>query len=151
MPTVIAFDYGTKRIGVAVGETDVRIPHPLPVIRAERTDAKFAAVATVLDAWRPSLCLVGLPLSVDGAEHDMSRQARRFAQRLQGRFGVPVELVDERYTSTSAANDLRDAGASLDEAERAVDAVAACGLLTAWFDTLNETKAADLGRHDRTS
>jgi putative holliday junction resolvase len=151
MTTVIAFDYGTKRIGVAVGETEVRIPHPLPVIRAEGTQAQFAAVAALLDAWRPSLCLVGLPLALDGAEHDMSRRARKFAQRLQGRFGVGVELVDERYSSTNATNDLREAGASLDEAARVVDAVAACGLLTAWFDTHDDTKARDLERHPRTS
>jgi len=138
MPTVIAFDYGTRRIGVAIGETEVGIPHPLSVIEAESNDARYAAIGAVLATWHPERCVVGLPFKTDGTEHDMTRRARRFAQRLRGRFGIKVDLVDERYTSTDAAIDLGAAGASTAATERSLDAVAACAILSAWFDQLEK-------------
>ena len=148
MPTVIAFDFGTKRIGVAVGETEMRIPHPLPAICSERNEARFAAIAALFEQWQPALCVVGLPLAVDGSEHAMTQRARRFAQRLQGRFGVKIDLVDERYTSASASIDLRSAGANERETERSIDAVAACEILSAWFDSIHVNNAGTLGKKD---
>jgi putative Holliday junction resolvase len=99
MSTVIAFDFGLKRIGVAVGNTLLRQATPLPVIVAGSNDDKFAAIGTLLDAWQPSTLVVGLPLHPDGAEHEMTVRCRRFANQLHGRYDIPAILVDERYSS----------------------------------------------------
>jgi putative holliday junction resolvase len=97
--TVLGFDFGLKRVGVAVGNTFLRQAQPLTVISAESNDAKFAAVAALIKEWMPALCVVGLPSHPDGAEHEMTVRCRRFANQLHGRFGVKTALVDERYSS----------------------------------------------------
>lgn len=99
METLLAFDFGLKRIGVAVGNTLLQQPQPLAVIVAPTNDAKFAAIATLLKEWQPARCIVGLPLHPDGAEHEMTLRCRRFANQLHGRFAVETVLVDERYSS----------------------------------------------------
>lgn len=99
METLLAFDFGLKRIGVAVGNTLLQQPQPLPVIVAPTNDAKFAAIAALLKEWQPARCIVGLPLHPDGAEHEMTLRCRRFANQLHGRFAVETVLVDERYSS----------------------------------------------------
>lgn len=99
MSTVIAFDFGLKRIGVAVGNTLLKQATPLAVIEAATNDGKFAAIAAVLGEWEPDIAVVGLPLHPDGAEHEMSVRCRRFANQLNGRYGLPTVLVDERYSS----------------------------------------------------
>ena len=100
--TVLAFDFGAKRIGVATGEPETRLAHALPGIHAERSDARFAAIARLLAEWHPARLVVGLPLATDGSAHAMTLRARRFARQLEGRFGLPVTLVDERYSSVEA-------------------------------------------------
>lgn len=99
METVLAFDFGLKRIGVAVGNTLLRQAQPLAVIAAPTNAAKFAAIAAVVAEWQPARCVVGLPLHPDGAEHEMTLRCRRFANQLHGRFAVETALVDERYSS----------------------------------------------------
>ena len=99
METVLGFDFGLKRIGVAVGNTVLRQAQPLTIIDASTNVAKFAAIDDLISAWQPSRCIVGLPLYPDGAEHAMSIRCRRFANQLQGRYGVLSVLVDERYSS----------------------------------------------------
>lgn len=99
METILGFDFGLKRIGVAVGNTLIRQAQPLTVISEPSNDGKFAAIASLLEQWRPARCIVGLPLHPDGAEHEMTLRCRRFANQLHGRFGIPAELVDERYSS----------------------------------------------------
>lgn len=99
MSTLIAFDFGLKRIGVAVGNTLLRQATPLPVISAATNDGKFAQISVLLQAWQPDTVVVGLPLHPDGAEHDMTLRCRRFANQIHGRYGLPTVLVDERYTS----------------------------------------------------
>lgn len=121
--TVLGFDFGRKRIGVAVGNSLTGTASPLTTLRGERRDARFAAIAALLREWQPDALVVGLPLHPDGAAHDMTEAARRFARQLHGRFGLPVALVDERYTSAVAA----DAGAS------DVDAAAACLIVEQYF------------------
>lgn len=97
--TVIGFDFGLKRIGVAVGNTLVRQAQPLTIIDAATNDAKFAEIAGLIDAWAPARCVVGLPSHPDGAEHEMTARCRRFANQLHGRYGIEAILVDERYSS----------------------------------------------------
>jgi putative Holliday junction resolvase len=97
--TILAFDFGLKRIGVAVGNTLLRQAQPLTVIAAATNDAKFAAIEALLKEWQPARCVVGLPSHPDGAEHEMTVRCRRFSNQLHGRYGLPVVLVDERYSS----------------------------------------------------
>ena len=97
--TVLGFDFGLKRIGVAVGNTLLKQAQPLTVITAATNDAKFAAIAALVQEWQPNRCVVGLPSHPDGAEHEMTVRCRRFANQLNGRFGVATVLVDERFSS----------------------------------------------------
>ncbi|NVM74978.1 putative Holliday junction resolvase [Duganella sp. SG902] len=97
--TIFAFDFGVKRIGVAMGNTMLRQAEPLKVIQAEDNATRFADIQKLLDEWKPARLVVGLPMHPDGNEHEMTARARRFANQLNGRFNLPVELVDERYSS----------------------------------------------------
>src|SRR5690606_5868662 len=100
---VLAFDFGTKRIGVAVGEIGLGIPHALEVIAAEDNGSRFAAIAALIAEWRPVRLVVGIASHADGTVHETGRLAQRFGQRLEGRFGITVEFIDERLTSHAAA------------------------------------------------
>ena len=97
--TIFAFDFGVKRIGVAMGNTMIRQAEPVKVITAIDNATRFADIQALLDEWKPARLVVGLPMHPDGAEHDMTARARKFANQLHGRFNLPVELVDERYSS----------------------------------------------------
>ncbi|SDG27763.1 MULTISPECIES: Holliday junction resolvase RuvX [unclassified Duganella] len=97
--TLLAFDFGVKRIGVAMGNTMLCQAEPLKVINAIDNATRFAAIQKLLDEWKPARLIVGLPMHPDGNEHEMTARARRFANQLNGRFNLPVELVDERYSS----------------------------------------------------
>lgn len=99
METVLGFDFGLKRIGVAVGNTLIRQAQPLTIIEAATNDRKFVEIKTLIEEWKPGLCIVGLPYHPGGDEHEMTVRCRRFANQLHGRFSVPIVLVDERYSS----------------------------------------------------
>ena len=131
--SVLAFDFGEKRIGVAVGEIEIGIAHPLATVHAEDNATRFSAIGKLVDEWRPGRFVVGLPMHADGTEHETSRLARRFAQRLEGRFGVPATLVDERLTSRAAETRLRESGVPGHKLEQSLDAAAACEILAAFF------------------
>jgi putative Holliday junction resolvase len=122
--TVLGFDFGLKRIGVAVGNTLVRQAQPLSVITAIANDIKFAEIGALIDAWHPVRLIVGLPFHPDGAEHEMTLRCRRFANQLIGRCNLPVVLVDERYSS------------AVIKAKRfeVIDALAASIILQQYFD-----------------
>lgn len=132
---MLAFDFGEKRIGVALGDLEVRIAHPHATLHAEDNATRFAEIAKLVEEWRPGRFIVGLPMHADGTEHELTRLARRFARRLEGRFGVPVSLVDERLTSRAAESRLRESGARGLDVERALDAAAAREILEAWFES----------------
>jgi putative Holliday junction resolvase len=131
--TVLAFDFGEKRIGVAVGDLGVAIAHPLTTIALEDNRRRFAAIADLIDEWKPVRLVVGLPAHADGSEHEVSRLARRFAQRLEGRFGIRTELVDERLTSRAAETGLREQGANAARLAASLDAAAAQEILQGYF------------------
>jgi putative Holliday junction resolvase len=99
--TFLSFDFGTRRIGVASGNTLLGQAQPMKTLAAAG-DARFAAIAALIAAWQPDALVVGVPFHPDGAEHENTRRARRFARQLHGRFGLPVHEVDERYTTTEA-------------------------------------------------
>ena len=97
----LAFDFGTQRVGVATGNTVTRTARPLTTIAATGA-ARFDAIGRLVDEWQPDALVVGVPFHPDGAPHDNTERARRFARQLHGRFRRPVHEVDERYTTTEA-------------------------------------------------
>ena len=97
----LAFDYGTRRVGVATGNTLTRNAQPLRTVAAVG-DARFEAIGRLIDEWLPDALVVGVPFHPDGAAHDNTQRARRFARQLHGRFKLAVHEVDERYTTTEA-------------------------------------------------
>jgi putative Holliday junction resolvase len=120
--TVLAFDFGLKRIGVAVGEPEIGTAHPLPAV------SSFSQIQRLMEEWRPSNLVVGRPTSTKGEPHKMTRQAEDFARRLERRFKLPVARVDERYTSVEAEHRLRGVK------RKAIDSVAAQLILEQYFD-----------------
>jgi putative Holliday junction resolvase len=132
---VLGFDFGEKRIGVATGEIGLGIAHALTVIAAEDNDTRFAKITALIAEWQPVLLVVGVASHDDGAIHETGRLARRFGQRLHGRFNLPVEFIDERLTSHAAEAALREGGARTDRRKAMLDAAAAAEILRTWFET----------------
>lgn len=132
--TVLAFDLGLKRTGVASGELGIGVAHPLSVIQAPSTEARLAAIDALMKEWQPVLLVLGLPMHIDGSEHALTRAARNFAKKLESRFNRPVFLIDERYTSVTAENQLHAAGIHGKKNRAMLDAVAAQLILQDFFD-----------------
>lgn len=132
----LAFDFGEKRIGVAVGEHLLGIAHPLATIDSEANDERFRQIAALIAEWRPTLLIVGLPLSVDGEEHALTLLSQKFARRLDGRFNLPVAMIDERFSSAAASQSLREAGIGGRRQKPMLDQVAAQHILQSYFDSL---------------
>ncbi len=103
--TALAFDFGTRRIGLAVGNSITGSSQALAPIAADNDDARFAMISAQIKEWAPDQLVVGLPCHPDGAEYAMTAKARRFGNQLQGRFSLPIAWVDERYTSAVLEND----------------------------------------------
>jgi putative Holliday junction resolvase len=137
--SVLAFDFGTKRIGVAVGtRLGGGLSGParaLTTIDSEANDARFAAIAELIAEWQPIMLLVGRPLNEDGTPHEMTARCERFANQLRGRYKLPVEDVDERYSSTEADAGLRERGLSWRERKSRIDAEAALIIFQSWSDS----------------
>jgi putative holliday junction resolvase len=119
--TVLAFDFGLKRIGVAVGEPELGTAHPLPAVSG------FPEIQKLVVEWKPIRLVVGLPVR-DAGEHPLARRVERFARQLEGRFRLPVARVDERFTSVEAESKLRGVK------KKAIDSVAAQLILEQYFD-----------------
>lgn len=135
--TVLGFDFGLKRIGVAVGDLELGLAHPLTTVTGESNSQRFGAIEALLKEWQPALAVVGLPAHLDGAEHDMSARCRRFAHQLEGRFGLEVALVDERLSSAAASEDLNEIGVRGRRQKNMLDQVAAQRILQSYLDGLN--------------
>ena len=131
---MLAFDFGTRKIGVAVGNTVVRVAHPLTTLRGEAKASRFGAIEALVAEWQPRTLVVGRPVHADGTSHAVTAQAERFARSLEGRFGLPVMRVDERYTTQAAAAALRASGVRGEDRAATRDAVAAQLILQSWFD-----------------
>ena len=132
--TLLAFDFGTRRIGIATGNTMLHRANPLTTIDEEKTEARFAVIASLLKEWQPCALVVGLPCNVDGTPHELSALCRRFANRLKGRFNLPTILVDERYTSLAASAQLNEEGIRGRNQKALLDQYAAQQILQAYFD-----------------
>lgn len=132
--TILAFDFGTRRIGVAVGETTLGLAHPLATIVAGSDDERLAAIASLVREWQPVLLVVGLPTHADGTPHAMTARAQEFARGLEARFRLAVDMVDERYSTEVATTALADAGVGARGHKTLRDQVAAQIILQAYLD-----------------
>lgn len=128
---ILAFDFGTRQIGLASGQTVTSTASPLTVLPARDGIPDWQHLEALIHEWRPVLILVGLPLNMDGTESPLCARARKFARRLHGRTGKPVLMVDERL-STHEAKEL-DQRRGQSYREQPVDAIAACLILESWL------------------
>ncbi len=133
--TALAFDYGTRNIGAAVGQSVTGNARELPPLRARDGVPDWHQVERLLKEWQPDYIVVGLPLNMDATESDFAARARRFGNRLHGRFGYPVRMHDERLTTREAKAEARELGTPGSYAENPVDSIAARLILESWLRT----------------
>ncbi|MAT92546.1 MAG: Holliday junction resolvase RuvX [Halioglobus sp.] len=131
--TVIAFDFGLRQVGAAVGNSQLRTSDSLPVLRARDGVPDWDALQRLVQEWQPDLLVVGDPLNMDGSDSQLCARARRFARQLHGRLRLPVELCDERLSSFEAKQALREAGHRGDYKRAPADSLAAQLILRTWF------------------
>ena len=131
--TALCFDYGLAQIGVAVGNSQLCSAQPLCALSATDGTPKWEQIETLITTWKPDILLVGEPKHMDGSESDMARRALKFARRLEGRFGLPIGLIDERLSSFEAKQNAKAEGHSGDYKKMPIDALAAALLLESYW------------------
>ena len=136
--TILAFDFGLRQIGVAVGNSLLATTQPLAVMRAKEGVPDWQAVAQLIDEWRPDLLVVGDPINMDGSDSELSTRARKFARRLHGRLGLPVAMADERLSSFEAKQLSREQGHRGDYRRHPIDSQAAELVLRSWLHSPDE-------------
>lgn len=132
--TFLAFDFGTHKIGVAVGQSITGTATPLPELKASNGQPDWNQVATLISEWQPDAFVVGVPVNMDGSEFDITQRARKFGQRLHGRFGKPWFEMDERLTSFEARELARSQPRGKGRGPGLVDSLAASLILQSWFE-----------------
>lgn len=130
---LLGFDFGTQRIGVAIGQRVTATARPLTTLINKDGGVDWKLVSQLIEEWQPERLVVGIPCHMDGSEHEMTRAARRFGNRLAGRYNLPVETVDERLTSIEAEQQLAESGHGK-PAKEAIDMLAAQLILQSWLD-----------------
>ena len=130
--TLLGFDYGTKRIGVAVGQDISRSVTPLTTLPSQNDKPDWDAISKLIAEWQPDRLGVGLPLHLDGSVQPLTQKAQRFGNQLKGRYNLPVEMVDERLSSHEAEAELAARGGKVAKAD--IDALAAALILQSWLD-----------------
>tara|TARA_R110000824_G_scaffold336_8_gene2196 strand:- start:39001 stop:39438 length:438 start_codon:yes stop_codon:yes gene_type:complete len=139
--TAMAFDYGTKKIGVAVGQSITQTASPLAVVNAHDGIPDWEIMEKLVQEWKPDAFIIGMPFNMDGSENDMTLKAQKFLQRLNGRFNIPCYSMDERLSSREA-KDIRktmaEAHGKRYKAREVVDSLAAQLILENWFATSYE-------------
>ena len=136
--TVLAFDFGTKSIGCAVGQSITGTAQSLPAFKAQDGIPDWDSIGNVIKEWQPARIVVGLPLNMDGTEQELTLRAKKFANRLNGRFNLPVELQDERLTTTEARSEIFSRGGYRALNKSKVDGISACLILESWFEQHSE-------------
>lgn len=139
-PTYLGFDYGTKHLGIAVGGSASGRAEALATISVHQGIPDWPPLDRLIDEWRPAALIVGLPLNMDDSENAMTRAARKFGHRLQGRYNLPVHLVDERLTSVDAKNTLVESRVPWKQRKARVDRLAAQNILQAYLDAQQRPK-----------
>ena len=132
--TLISFDYGTKSIGVAVGQEVTGTASPEPALKATDGVPNWQQVEAIFKQWQPDLVVVGLPLNMDGTEQELTTRARKFANRIHGRFGLRVELQDERLSTVDARSRLFELGGFKALSKEKVDSVSAVLIMESFFE-----------------
>lgn len=132
--TVLAFDFGEARIGVAQGDAELGLSHPLSTVSGKSNEEKFALIESLVKEWQPAYFVVGLPFHSDGTEHEITRLSRKFGRRLHGRFRLPVYWVDERMSSLYAESLLAEAQVFGRKQKSVLDQVAAQAILQGFFE-----------------
>ena len=133
--TILAFDFGLNSIGCAVGQSITGTAQPLAAFKAQDGIPNWEAIGTLLKEWQPDLLVVGLPLNMDGSEQPLTQRAKKFANRLHGRFQLQVTLHDERLTTVEARSEIFSRGGFKALKKDKVDSISACLLLESWFET----------------
>lgn len=136
--TAIAFDFGTKSIGCAVGQSITATAQALPAFKARDGIPQWEQIERLLKDWQPSVVIVGLPLNMDGTEQPLTGRAKKFANRLEGRFGVKVLLQDERLTTCNAREEIFSRGGFKALEKGKVDGISACLILESWFENQSD-------------
>jgi putative Holliday junction resolvase len=131
---LLGFDYGSKQIGVAVGQVITGQARELCILKAQNGVPDWQKVEALIKEWQPDAIVVGLPLNMDGSKSEMSERAEKFARRLNGRFNLPVHTHDERLTTYEAKGQRLQQGQNSGYRERPVDALAAALLLQGWLE-----------------
>jgi putative Holliday junction resolvase len=131
--TILAFDFGTSKIGVAVGQTITRTATPLAMLRARHGVPQWSEVSQLINNWKPNVLIVGIPYNMDGTEQAITHAAREFVQQLHAKFSVPVEEVDERLTTVEAKQILFELGGYKALQEISIDSFAAKLILESWI------------------
>lgn len=134
--TIIAFDFGTRSIGIAVGQTLTATASPLSAVKAQDGVPDWNLIEKVVNEWQPDYLVVGLPLNMDGSEQELTQRAKKFANRLHGRLGKKVELQDERLSTTEARSRLFEKGGFKSLSKGRVDSQSAVIILESWFENL---------------
>jgi putative Holliday junction resolvase len=129
----MAFDFGLRQIGVAVGNCLLETSQPLDIVRARDGVPDWSSIEALLQEWQPDLLLIGDPLNMDGTDSELGARAQKFSRRLHGRFGLAVALVDERLTSFEAKQTLQAQGHKGDYKNQPADSVAAELILQSWM------------------
>ncbi|OOF51237.1 Holliday junction DNA helicase RuvA [Rodentibacter genomosp. 1] len=133
--TALAFDFGMKSIGCAVGQSITGTAQALPAFKAQDGIPNWDAIAKCFQEWKPEVVVVGLPLNMDGTDQELTLSAKKFANRLNGRFGVKVALQDERLTTTEARREIFERGGFRALKKGKVDGISACLILESWFES----------------
>lgn len=136
--TVLAFDFGTYSIGCAVGQSITGTAQGLPAFKAQDGIPDWTQIEKVIQEWQPDVLVVGLPLNMDGTEQPLTQSAKKFANRLNGRFNLPVELQDERLTTVEAKAEIFSRGGYKALKKGKVDAISACLILESWFENQSD-------------
>ena len=129
----LCFDYGLKRIGVAVGQELTGTANPLTTVAARDGKPDWPAITRLFDDWQPDAVVVGLPLNMDGSDHELSRRARRFGNQLHGRYNLPTHFVDERLSSLEAEGLLKGRSHHKALYKESIDSMAARVILETWL------------------
>lgn len=132
--TVLAVDFGTSSIGFAIGQSLTGTAQPINAVKAKDGTPSWEAISLIINHWQPDLVVVGLPLNMDGTEQEMTHRAKKFANRIHGRYGLPVTMHDERLTTADAKSQLFSAGGYKKLKKELIDSMSAVVILESWFE-----------------
>ncbi len=140
--TLLGFDFGTKRIGIAIAQEVTGTANPLTTITAVKHKPDWESISKIIKEWQPDLLVIGLPLHMDGSEQPMTQAARRFSNQLNGRYQIPIALMDERLTSNEAESIINEQSGSpsLYQDKAQIDMISAQLILQSWLSLKDEDK-----------